>query len=137
MEFVVCIFHHFIKDTINTTGLFGLEGFFILSCNSFKVIGESSGFWLSLIVDSKICIWSCICFCSLFFVIEPKWLEKWFTHTSPFWIDNYLCCCLFSVFQFSQKWLESMDSSTTLSWFLTCGSFFFHNVFLYCFSDSL
>uniref|UniRef100_A0A8C7TGH9 Dystrophin related protein 2 n=1 Tax=Oncorhynchus mykiss TaxID=8022 RepID=A0A8C7TGH9_ONCMY len=50
-----------------------------------------------------------------FFVIGPKRLEKWFIHTSPFWIDNILCCCLFSVFQFSQKWFDSMDSSITLN----------------------
>ena len=30
LEFVVCIFDHFIEDTINTTGLFGLEGFYFV-----------------------------------------------------------------------------------------------------------
>ena len=35
---------------------------------------------------------------------DKKILQKRFTNTSPFWIDNTLCC-LFSVFQFSQKWL--------------------------------
>ena len=31
LEFVVCLFHHFICNTINTTGLFGLEGvYFVL-----------------------------------------------------------------------------------------------------------
>ena len=39
-------------------------------------------------IDSKICIWSHTCIGCLFFVIGPKRLEKWFTHTSPFWIDN-------------------------------------------------
>ena len=45
----VCLLDHFIEDTTNTTALFGLESFyfvfFILSCSSFKVIGESIGFW--------------------------------------------------------------------------------------------
>lgn len=30
LEFVVCIFDHFIEDTINTTGLFGLEGLYFV-----------------------------------------------------------------------------------------------------------
>jgi hypothetical protein len=30
LEFVVCIFYHFIEDTINTTGLFGLEGLYFV-----------------------------------------------------------------------------------------------------------
>ena len=30
LEFVVCIFDNFIEDTINTTGLFGLEGFYFV-----------------------------------------------------------------------------------------------------------
>ena len=29
-EFVVCIFYHFIEGTINTTGLFGLEGLYFV-----------------------------------------------------------------------------------------------------------
>ena len=28
LEFVVCVFYNFIEDTINTTGLFGLEGLY-------------------------------------------------------------------------------------------------------------
>ena len=35
LEFVVCIFDNFIEDTINTTGLFGLEGlYFVLVVHS-------------------------------------------------------------------------------------------------------
>ena len=30
LEFVVCIFYHFIEDTINTTSLFGLEGLYVV-----------------------------------------------------------------------------------------------------------
>ena len=30
LEFVVCMFDHFIEDTINTTGLFGLEGLYFV-----------------------------------------------------------------------------------------------------------
>ena len=30
LEFVICIFDHLIEDTINTTGLFGLEGFYFV-----------------------------------------------------------------------------------------------------------
>jgi hypothetical protein len=30
LEFVVCIFYHLIEDTINTTGLFGLEGLYFV-----------------------------------------------------------------------------------------------------------
>ena len=30
LEFVVCIFYNFIKDTINNTGLFGLEGLYFV-----------------------------------------------------------------------------------------------------------
>ena len=30
LEFVVCKFYHFIEDTINTTGLFGFEGFYFV-----------------------------------------------------------------------------------------------------------
>ena len=44
LEFMVCIFYHLIEDTINTTGFLGWR-VFILSCSSFKVIGESWGFW--------------------------------------------------------------------------------------------
>ena len=30
LEFVVCIFYYFIEDSINTTGLFGLEGLYFV-----------------------------------------------------------------------------------------------------------
>ena len=45
LEFVGCIFYHFIEDTFNTTGLFLGGGVCMVSCSSFKVIGESSGLW--------------------------------------------------------------------------------------------
>ena len=30
LEFVICIFYHLIEDTINPTGLFGLEGLYFV-----------------------------------------------------------------------------------------------------------
>ena len=81
LEFVVCLFDNFMYCSMPSTP----QAFLgwrvcILSCSSFNVIGEFSGFWLSLIVHSKICSSSCTCFCCLVFVIETKRVEKWFTY---------------------------------------------------------
>ena len=54
LEFVVCIFYHF--SFHSTPQAFLGWRVCILSCSSFNVIGESSGFWSSLMEDSKICI---------------------------------------------------------------------------------
>lgn len=99
---------------------------FISSCSSFDVIGESSGFLYSFMVDSKLCSLSCMCFCSLYFSIGPKRSERWFTHTSPFWLGTSSCFCLFRVFQ---KWFVFIESSIAWSWFLTCWSLLYLSVF--------
>ena len=86
--------------------------------------------------DSRFCSLSFICFCSWFFSIGPKRLEKWFTHISPFWMGSPSCFGLLSLFQFSQKLFVCMESSISCSWFLTCWTLFSLTVFLYCFSVS-
>jgi hypothetical protein len=75
LEFVFCIFYHFIKDTINTTGLFGLEGLSLALFNASLSLYSSLSLFISLSLHlSPSSSLSLLSYLMIMYIIHKGWL---------------------------------------------------------------